>query len=242
MVIGIAAYGLSVVAGMLSTLSPCVLPLIPILIGSALNAHRYGPVALASGLALAYALAGLFLATVGLMIGLDPVMFRNAAAGLLMLFGLVLLSEQLQDYFARAMAGISRSGQPLLGRLSADSLGGQFLLGALLGIAWSPCVGPTLGAAILLASQGKDLMQVSAVMALFGIGAAIPLIALGMMSHQLMLRVKNKLFTTGKVGKKLLGAVLVLLGLFIITGLDKVFEAWVLGNAPEWLSRLTVSI
>ena len=144
MIVGIGVYGLSVMAGILSTLSPCVLPLIPILVGTALTAHRYGPVALASGLALAYAIAGLFLATVGLMIGLDQVVFRNIAAGLMILFGLVLLSAPLQECFAALTAGLSSSGQPLLERMSADTLTGQFLLGALLGIVWSPCVGPTL--------------------------------------------------------------------------------------------------
>ena len=71
MITGVGVYGLSVIAGILSTLSPCVLPLIPILVGTALAAHRYGPVALASGLALSYALAGVFLATIGLAIGFD---------------------------------------------------------------------------------------------------------------------------------------------------------------------------
>jgi cytochrome c-type biogenesis protein len=242
MIVGMGVYGLSIVAGMLSTLSPCTLPLIPIILGTALTAHRWGPLALAAGLALAYALAGILLATVGQMIGLDPALFRNFAAGLLILFGLILLSERLQAYFAATTAGLSRSGQSLLERVTTDSLRGQFLLGALLGIVWSPCVGPTLGAAIVLAGQGKDLVHVSAVMALFGVGAAIPLVALGLMSHQVMLRFRSRLSATGAIGKKLLGAVLLLLGLIVVTGMDKVFEAWILAHAPVWLSDLTISI
>lgn len=242
MIAGIGVYGLSILAGILSTLSPCVLPLLPILVGTALTAHRYGPVALAAGLALAYALAGLFLATVGLMIGLDQAVFRNFSAGFLILFGLLLLSDRLQEYFASITASVSGSGQPLLERISADTLAGQFLLGAVLGIVWSPCVGPTLGSVIILASQGENLMYATAVMALFGIGAAIPLIALGMLSQQAMLHYKNKLFATGKVGKKLLGTVLLLTGIFVLTGMDKVFETWIVTNAPEWLTNLTVSI
>ncbi len=242
MIVGVGVYGLSVLAGILSTLSPCVLPLIPILVGTALTAHRYGPVALAIGLALSYALAGLFLATVGLIIGLDQVVFRNFSAGLLILFGVLLLSERLQERFASVTAGLSSTGQPLLEQMSADTLTGLFLLGALLGIVWSPCVGPTLGSAIILASQGENLVHATAVMALFGVGAAIPLIALGLMSHQAMLRFKSKLSATGKVGKKLLGSLLLLLGLFVVTGMDKFFEAWILTNTPEWLSNLTISI
>ena len=85
-------------------------------------------------------------------------------------------------------------------------------------------------------------MHATVVMALFGVGAAIPLIALGMLSQQALQHYKSKLFTTGIIGKKLLGTLLLLLGLFVVTGFDKVFEAWILTNAPEWLSNLTVSI
>lgn len=235
-------YGLSVVAGVLSTLSPCVLPLIPILVGTALTAHRLGPVVLASGLALSFAAVGVFVASVGMLIGLDQTVFRNIAAGFLILFGLVLLSGRLQRRFAAATSSLSGAGQPLLERISGDSLTGQFLLGLLLGVVWSPCVGPTLGATITLASQGESLGHAATIMALFGIGAGLPLIVLGILSHQAMLRFKSKLSATGKTGKTLLGALLLILGLLIVTGYDKTFEAWVLTHAPEWLTRLTISI
>jgi len=242
MVAGIGVYGLSILAGSLSTLSPCVLPLIPILVGTAMTTHRYGPIALASGLALSYALAGLFLSTLGLLIGLDQIIFRNIAAGLMILFGLVLLSTHLQKYFASMTASFSNTGQPLLEKLSTDTLIGQFLLGILLGLVWSPCVGPTLGAAIILASQGQNLIHATVVMALFGVGAAIPLIAIGMMSHQAIAHMKATLFVTGRLGKKILGMVLLLSGLSVLTGFDKTIETWILIHAPEWLTNLTTSI
>ena len=66
---------------------------------------------------------------------------------------------------------------------ACSGLAGQFAVGLLLGAVWSPCVGPTLGAASLLASQGKDLPQVALTMVVFGIGAAVPLILLGLLSR-----------------------------------------------------------
>ena len=242
MIAGITVYGLSVLAGSLSTLSPCVLPIVPIVVGTAMTTHRYGPIALASGLALSYALAGLLLSTLGFMIGLDQVVFRNIAAGLMVLFGLLLLSVQLQKYFASVTAIFGNKGQPLLEKLSTETLMGQFLLGILLGLVWSPCVGPTLGAAIILASQGQNLMHATVVMALFGLGAAMPLIAIGMLSHQAVSRMKATLFITGRLGKQILGMVLLLSGLFILTGWDKIVEAWILMHAPEWLINFTTSI
>ena len=194
-------YGLSFVAGILSTLSPCVLPLIPILVGAALSAHRLGPLALALGLALSFTLVGLLFATVGNVMGLDETLLRNLAAILLILFGAVLASAHLQQLFATATSGLSGAGQPLLERISGDSLNSQFLLGLVLGVVWSPCVGPTLGATITLASQGQSLGSAAVIMAIFGIGAGFPLVVLGSLSHQAMLRFKSKLLLTAQTGK-----------------------------------------
>jgi cytochrome c-type biogenesis protein len=171
---GAGTYGIALLAGLLTTLSPCVLPLIPILMGSAVTAHRLGPWALAGGVALSFTVAGVFLASVGASLGLDGETFRLVAALLLIIFGLILLSGRLQALFVRATAGLTGSGNALLSRFTLDGLGGQFALGLLLGIVWSPCVGPTLGAATTLASQGRNLAQISLLMAVFGVGRQHP--------------------------------------------------------------------
>lgn len=93
-----------------------------------------------------------------------------------------------------------------------------------------------------LASQGQSLGQVTLLMALFGIGAGAPLIALGLVSRGAMAKARGKLFAAGKLGKQALGGVMLLLGLLILSGADKRFEAWVLQAAPDWLVRLTTSI
>ncbi|MCF8198423.1 MAG: cytochrome c biogenesis CcdA family protein [Sulfuritalea sp.] len=239
---GLSAYGLSFVAGGLSTLSPCVLPLLPILLGTAVAAHRFGPLALAGGLMLSFTILGVFIASVGVALGIDQVLFRNIAAVLLIGVGVVLLSAQLQQRFAVATSGVSGAGQVLLSRMTLDGLGGQFALGVLLGIVWSPCVGPTLGAAVTLASQGESLTQVAIVMAIFGLGAGLPLMLLGMASREAMLRMRGRLLSVGKLGKQILGGVMLALGIAILTGSDKLFEGWVLDSAPDWLVQLTTSI
>ncbi|MBI3525647.1 MAG: sulfite exporter TauE/SafE family protein [Betaproteobacteria bacterium] len=245
MSLGPGSYGLSLAAGGLSTLSPCVLPLLPVLLGTAVAAHRFGPYALAAGLTLSFTVIGVFVASLGEALGLDPDLFRTVAAVLLLIFGVILMSSRLQEKFAGATSGLASAGNTLLSkvsRVSLDGLPGQFILGLLLGLVWSPCVGPTLGATVTLASQGQSLGQVTLLMALFGIGAGIPLIALGLVSRQAMLKFRGKLLATGKLGKQLFGAVMLALGLSILTGADKLFEAWVLQSAPAWLIRLTTSI
>lgn len=238
----IGTYGLSAAAGTLSTLSPCVLPLVPILVGSALMTHRYGPHALATGLALSFTLVGVFIVGLGAAIGLDQEVFRNVAAVLLMGFGIVLIAPALQARFAVAASRLGGPGPSLMDRISGDSLGSQFALGMLLGVVWSPCVGPTLGATITLASQGQDLAHVTLMMALFGLGAGIPLILLGTLSHQAMMKFRDKLLTAGMAGKKVLGGLLLAMGMLILTGADKNFESLILKISPDWLVQFTTSI
>ena len=238
----IAVLGLSFIAGILSTLSPCVLPLIPILAAAAINSHRLGLLALAGGLTLSFTIVGLLLASVGSVFGLDQIWLRNSAAVMLIVFGAILFSKRLQIAFTQATSCLSHLGQPWLTKISGDNLSGQLLLGMVLGIVWSPCVGPTLGAAITLASQGGHLLHTALVMIFFGVGAGLPLIALGYLSQHSVKLNKAKLLLTGQSGKIIFGALLMTVGILIISGLDKAFEAWVLNHAPTWLISLTTSI
>ena len=139
---GLGTFALGYAAGVLSTLSPCVLPLVPILIVSALAQHRRGPLALAAGLALSFAVVGLLIATVGVALGLDQGLLRQFAALLLVGFGIALLSTKLQERFASLASGVSSAGHGLLARITAGGLWGQFLVGGLLFLPVLFVVGP----------------------------------------------------------------------------------------------------
>lgn len=182
----------------MSILSPCVLPLIPILVATALSQHRYGPFALAAGLAVLFTLVGLFIATIGVSIGLDQEVMRQVAAVMLIAFGLVLWSRKLQDGFAVATAGLGASGNNLLSRFKGDGWSGQLAVGLLLGLVWAPCVGPTLGAASTLAAQGSHLEQVALLMLVFGLGAGTPLVVLGTTSREVAARLRGSMASAGK--------------------------------------------
>jgi cytochrome c biogenesis protein CcdA len=233
---------LAFAAGILSTLSPCVLPLIPIVLGAAVSEHRLGPAALAAGLALSFAAIGLFVATVGFAIGLDGGVLRAVAAVLLVAFGAVLLVPRAQAQLAVAAGPVGNWTEQRLGGFSRAGLGGQFAVGLLLGAVWSPCVGPTLGAASVLAAQGRDLATVALTMLAFGAGAAVPLLLLGLMSRRALVRWRERMLRAGHGGKVALGLLLVLSGLLILTGLDKALEARLVELSPDWLTALTTRL
>ncbi len=230
---------LAALAGVLSTLSPCVLPILPIVLGAAAGEHRYGPLALAAGLALSFLAIGMFIATIGFSVGLNGDVFRMAAAVLMILIGVVLLVPQVSMRLAAAGGPAGNWVENRLGGFSTAGLSGQFALGLLLGAVWSPCVGPTLGAASVLAAKGESLGQVGLTMLVFGIGAGLPLAILGFLSRDALMRWRGRMLAAGSKGKMIFGAVLLAAGLLVLTGLDKRVEAALVDLSPAWLTELT---
>ena len=236
---------LGLLAGVLSTLSPCVLPLLPLLVSGAASSHNStaglgaGVALLAAGVAVSFTAIGLFVATVGFAIGLDGSVLRMFAAGLLLLLGLTLVSSALQRRFAAAAGGIADAGQRALGRWAPRGAAGQFVVGLLLGAVWAPCVGPTLGAASLLAAQRQALAEVAAIMLAFGLGAALPLVLVASVSRQAALRWRGRMLLAGTGGTSLFGGAVALTGLFILTGTDRALESWAVAHSPAWLTDLT---
>lgn len=232
---------LAFAAGILSILSPCVLPLVPIVLGAAVTAHPLGAVALAAGLALSFTGLGLLLALAGFGLGIDAGQFRFAAAAIMVVLGVILLVPSWQARLAGAGGPVSAWADRQFGGFAASGLAGQFGIGLLLGAVWSPCVGPTLGAASLLASQGHDLAKVALTMVVFGIGAGLPLVLFGLLSRATLLRVRTNLMSAGKLGKGLLGAAFIVIGVAIVSGADKRIEAALVEASPQWLTDLTTS-
>jgi cytochrome c biogenesis protein CcdA len=231
--------GLAFLAGILSILSPCVLPLLPIVFGTAASDHRNGPVALGGGVAVSFVAIGLFVATIGFGLGLDGALFRKVAAMMMIGSGLFLMLPTLQLRLAAASGPISNWADQRRGNVRSSGLAGQFGIGVLLGAVWSPCVGPTLGAASVLAAQGSSLGVVTLTMLVFGIGAAVPLIAIGLVSRQALATWRNRLISGGKTAKVVLGALLLTLGILIASGLDKRIETALVDASPAWLTALT---
>jgi cytochrome c biogenesis protein CcdA len=225
-------------AGLFSVLSPCVLPLLPVVCSVAVAEHKLGVAALTVGLALSFLTVGLFVATIGFSLGIDGEKFRMVVAILLMVVGGVLLVPFLQTQVALAAGPLSNWAGQHVGGLSARSLAGQFGVGLLLGVVWSPCVGPTLGAASVLAAQGRDLGHVALTMVMFAVGTACPLLLLGLLSREALLRWHGRLASTGKVGKMVLGLGLITTGALILSGLDKALEAVLVRILPQWLIEL----
>jgi cytochrome c-type biogenesis protein len=238
----LAGSALSYAAGALSTLSPCVLPLLPIILFGALEQHVWAPIALATGLSASFAGVGIFLATLGFNIGLDPAAVRLGGAALMLIIGIVLLAPALQSRFARVAAPVAMGGQALVDRLRLSGISGYFALGILLGAIWSPCSGPTLGAAIGLAAQSETAGRAAIIMVAFSLGAATPILALAYGSRQAIFARCDLAARVSRIAKSLMGVALVSVGALVLTGFDKVVEASLTSAMPDWLVAATTRL
>jgi len=236
MTLELASLPLAMLAGVLSILSPCVWPLVPIVMSSAATSGRSGPVFLALGLSTAFAVSGTVLTLLLLTLGFNPDGFRYVAAAMLIIVAAFLLSKPLSEWAAVKLSGLTSRFD-----VASGGTGGavsQFGVGALLGLVWLPCVGPTLGAAIALASLGQQMGTAFVVMFAFGVGTAAALLLAGVVSGQLLNRWRPGMLQGAARGKQWLGALLLLLGLMVFTGLDKQLEAVALEILPDWAVSL----
>jgi cytochrome c-type biogenesis protein len=226
---------LALVAGVLTVLNPCVLPVLPIVLLGALEEHRLGPMALAGGMVASFTGVSLLIYGAGASLDLSPDAARIAGAVLMLVFGAVLLVPALKQQLASA-------GAPLAGlaaRFAPQGLGGQFALGALLGAVWSPCTGPTLGSAFTLAARSDSLGRAAGIMLAFGVGAGLPMAALAYGSQRTLKARRARYASFSRVALPIMGAALVVLGLAILSGADRVVETALTDAMPEWLLGLT---
>lgn len=237
---GIDQILLALLAGGLTILNPCVLPILPIVFATAITKHRFGPLALAGGLVVSFVAIILFVYLVGFGIGIDTETFRVIGAVLLILAGVVLVVPPIQAQVVAAAGPVANWTQRRFGNAEGAGWRGQFGIGLMLGLVWSPCSGPTLGAATALVFSGDSVGSATATLLAFGVGAAIPLIALGVASRAALLRWRDKLMSASRVGRYFLGGALLLVGILIVTGVDRQLEAWWVQNGPTWLNDLTV--
>jgi cytochrome c biogenesis protein CcdA len=229
-------------AGLLTLINPCVLPVLPIVLGSAVQANRHGPLALAAGMGVSFVSLGLFVAVAGRAIGLTEELLAQAGAVMMVGFGVILLIPRFAHGFEMATAGMAASADSRMDTLDQSGLRGQFLGGALLGAVWSPCVGPTLGGAISLASQGESLIWAGMIMTSFALGIGSIIVALGYGTRELILKRQTQMRRLASKAKPVMGGLFLLVGLMILFKFNQVIEIWLLDVLPIWLQDLSVVI
>ncbi len=212
--------GLAFLAGGLTVLSPCVLPILPILIGRSLQSHRYGPVALVTGLIGGFAVAGSLLGiTASWLTGVANVL-RIGAIVLLLLLGIFAIFPNW-SYRIFGYLPIARWAKepPRVG------LWGEFWLGTQLGLLWTPCAGPVLGGILVLAAVDHQIAGAFGLLIAYGLGAALPLLAIaygGRTLSQRLIGLRRYGVELQKVG----GVLVIVTAIAILLGWDVQLQLW----------------
>jgi cytochrome c-type biogenesis protein len=233
------ALGLSIAAGSLTTLSPCVFPLLPLVLGGATQRHRAAPIAMGLGMVATFVVLGVLLGVLGDRLGLSPDSVRTASAWMLTAFGVVMLVPWLNRQFTLLTTPLASSASQASQGLDAGSLKGALLVGGLLGLVWSPCSGPLLGSALTLVASEGGATRGALVLGLFGLGAALPLVAAAYASRSAFGRVRAWVQTHGEHSKKVFGTCLLLVGLAILSGADRWVETQLTAVLPDSWVQLT---
>ena len=241
-VLSLPQMGLSLAAGSLTTLSPCVFPLLPLVLGGALQGSRFAPLAMGVGMTASFAAIGMLLGALGPALGLDPDNVRTAGAAMLIAFALVMLVPALGARFTQWMLPIASSANAASARLDSGSLLGALLLGGVLGLVWSPCSGPLLGSALTLVASEGGVARGGLVLGIFGLGAAVPLVAVAYASRSGFTRVRGWVLARIEQVRHAFALLLGAMGIAILTGADKWLESRVLQWLPEAWINLTVGI
>lgn len=228
-------------AGALTLINPCVLPLLPIIIATAFQSSRIGPLMLALGLILSFTLVGVGVTAFGHLVGIDDQIINRAAAILMIGFGVVLLIPRAQEVLANVSSPLASGANARLDKMTGGGSTGQFLVGVLLGAVWSPCIGPTLGGAIGLAATGEGLFQASITMVMFGFGVSTVLMLLAYGSREILSSRRDTLMRAMPWAKPIMGVTLLLVGFLIFFHIDRMIETWLLDIMPVWLQDLSVS-
>ena len=229
-------------AGLLTLINPCVLPVLPIVLVGALNASRAGPVALAAGMSLSFVAFGVLVTAFGAGIGLTQDRLAQIGALLMIAFGVVLVVPVFAHRFELATAGVAAGADAQISAIDAGSLRGQFVGGLLLGAVWSPCIGPTLGGAIALASQGENLGYVTLIMLAFALGVSTLILGLGLGAREAIRTRAMALRGLAARSKTIIGATFILVGTMLFFRFHYIIEAWLLDIMPIWLQDLSTAL
>lgn len=232
-------FAIAFLAGLATILSPCVLPLIPLIVGGALSRSKLGPLALCSGLSLSFSVLGVGAALASQAFGFDPTTIRIVGALVLIGFGAILLIPSADESFARLLGPLASKANQLSSN-SGNGLAGTFLTGIALGAVWSPCAGPTLGAAIGLATQADTVGRGLVLMLIYSAAASLPLLAIGYGARGVFNRARDRLNAIATKVKPTFGGIAAFVGVAILLGWDKRLETAALNSLPgEWVNLIT---
>ncbi len=227
----------SFVSGVVTVLSPCILPILPIILSSTVGAkeiNRQRPIGVIIGFVSSFTFFTLFLTSIISLFGIPAQTLRLFSVAVIGFFGISLLVPSAQAYVERLFTRLTRIVTPTSQR---PGILGGVLVGFSIGLLWTPCVGPILASVLSLAIIGSVTIDAFLITLAYSLGTAIPMFMI-MLAGQNALRSVPWLVNRTQEIQKTFGVIMVLTAIGIYFGIDKSFQVYILNLFPNYAQTL----
>ncbi|MDB5742598.1 MAG: cytochrome biosis transrane region family protein [Polaromonas sp.] len=223
---------LAVLAGMLTVAAPCVLPILPVVLGASVGQQdRLRPIFIFLGFALSFSAVGLLFGSVSRLLGLSQESLRDFAVFMLLLFGVLMVWRAPFDWLAVRMNGLLNRANTVADNAGAGKLGG-LMLGLTLGALWTPCAGPVLGSILTLLATTPDIGNAGLLLACYSLGAALPMMAIAYGGQYVTTRVRQFAHRARGV-QQAFGILVILTAIAMYFQYDAVLTVWLSNFYPQ---------
>ncbi|MCG2629051.1 cytochrome c biogenesis CcdA family protein [Bradyrhizobium sp. WYCCWR 13023] len=220
----------AILAGILTIAAPCTLPMLPILLGASIgHSSRARPALIALGFVVSFSAVALLLGALTKLFDFDPNVLREAAAVLLLGFGLLMLWPAPFEWLSIRLNGWLNLGA--VGGAQREGALGGLVLGTTLGLVWTPCAGPVLGSILTLVATSKNLAWAGTLLVAYAIGAAIPMLAIAYGGQAATTRVRSLARISPRLQQGF-GVVVIAFALAAYFQYDTLIVAWLTGFYP----------
>jgi cytochrome c biogenesis protein CcdA/thiol-disulfide isomerase/thioredoxin len=216
--------GVAFVAGVVTAISPCVLPVLPIVLAGGATGGSRRPYAIVAGLVASFTVFTLAAAALLSALGLPDDLLRTIAIGVVVVVGLSLVWPRLADLLGRPFHALAR-------RRSGDT-GGGFLLGVSLGLLFTPCAGPVIGAVATVAATRSVTVEAVLITLAYGLGAGVVLLGVAIAARRGMSL--RPVRAHAPVVRRALGVAILGVAVLMVLGVDKKLQT----RVPEYTRAL----
>lgn len=224
--------GFAFLAGIFTALSPCILPVLPAILTAGIAEGRLRPLGTILGLTCSFSFFTLTLTWIVQTTGISPEILRYAAIALIFFFGLVMIFPRLSNWFAKVTAPLANLGQKIQGPQTRQGFWGGVIFGIALGLVWTPCAGPILGAITTLAASGAINTTTVLMTLAYSLGAGIPMFLFAYGSNKLIATSRFLSRYTERI-RQFFGVLMLIFALVLTLNWDMLISQKLSGLLPE---------
>ncbi|MBN2736376.1 MAG: sulfite exporter TauE/SafE family protein [Spirochaetales bacterium] len=225
-------------AGIVTVLSPCILPVLPVVLSGSVGEGKSRPWGIITGFIISFSFFTLTLSTIVQWLGVSPDVLRWVAAVVVLIFGLIMVVPPLKMLFSQFVSRMLAKRKTSAKKDARQGFGSGLTLGISLGLVWTPCVGPIMASVITLSlTANVDFGSVIITIA-YSLGTAIPLFLIMQGGRGLLKRFPFFTRHSEKI-QKIFGILMIVTAITLVTGLDRRFQSFVLDIFPGYGQGLT---